>query len=209
MKTIITAFLALLGTQSFSQNGGQFFQNNLLRIQYMSYFSGVHTFKVVNKQSCIATIRTKVDQDPSVDLQISANDSTYVTVARDPGNVKFRSKAETACVSNPDMGWLEINTSDFALNLVEDNSITISRGPHKLEISLINGIVKSSYGTLNYIEHIKVYGILGTVKYDDLEFVKRSNATDINRHLKTGLNIVEVIIVTDNGPQRFVFKYQK
>ena len=209
MKTIITSLLILLATTSFSQNGGQFYENNVIRIQYISYSFGVHTFKVVNKQSCLATIRTKADQDPSVDLQVPANDSTYVTFLRDPGNLKFRSKAETSCVSNPDMGWLEINTSNFALNLVEGNSVTVVRGPNKLQISLINGILKSNYGTLNYIEHVKIYGIMGTVKYDELTFVKRSNTTSINDYLKTGINVVEVIIVTDNGPQRFIFKYQK
>lgn len=211
MKTIITSLLILLVTQSFSQNGGQFFENNVVRIQYLGYFSGFHKFKVVNKQSCIATIRTKADQDQSIDTQIFGNDSTYIDASRPtPENVKFRAKAETSCVSNPDMGWLEINTSQVALNLVEGNNVTVVRGPNKLQLSIINGVVKSSYGMINYIQHVKVYNILGTVKYEDIIFARRSSDLDINNYLKTGINVIEVIIVTDsNGQERFVFKYQK
>jgi hypothetical protein len=76
-------------------------------------------------------------------------------------------------------------------------------------MSLFGGILKSSYGMLNYIEHVKIYNILGIVKYDDITFVKKSHQTYLNDHLKTGLNIVEVVIVTDKAPERFVFKYMK
>lgn len=209
---LIFTLLSLLSLFGYSQNGGQFFQNNVLRLQYLSYSAGTHTFKVVNKQNCEVRIRTKADTDAAIDINVSANDSFYVNVFRgNPDNVKFRVKAETSCPSftNPDMGWLELNTSGFALNLVEENNIVITRGPNKLDLSINGGILKSSYGSLSYIEHVRIYTIMGNVKYDELTFARKTHTTDLNNYLKVGLNIIEVIIVDDNTPDRFIFKYMK
>lgn len=207
---LILTVLLLTSFFATAQNGGQFYQNNVIRVEYLSYSAGTHTFKIVNKQTCEVRIRTKADTDAAVDINVAAGDSFYVNVFRgNPGNVKFRVKAETSCPSfvNPDMGWLELNTAGFTLNLVEGNNIVIVRGPNKLDLSINGGILKSSYGSLNYIEHIKIYSIMGNVKYDEVIFARRSNITDLNNYLKIGLNIVEVIIVDDNGPEHFVFKY--
>lgn len=195
----------------YSQNGGQFFENNVIKIFYLGYSSGEHMFRVCNKQSCEARIRTKADQDPAIDIQVKPDSCVIVNVFRsNPINVKFRVKAETSCPSftNPDMGWLELNTADFVLRLVEGNNITLFRGPNKLELSINGGILKTNYGILNYIEHVRVYTILGDVKYDQLTFAKKSNITDLNIYFKIGINIVEVIIVA-NIPERFIFKYIK
>ena len=213
MKTIITTLLMMLiYTASLAQNGGQFFENNVIKVFYLGYSFGEHTFRVCNKQSCEARIRTKADTDPAVDIQVKPDSCVIVSVPRpNPVNIKFRAKAETSCPSfiNPDMGWLELNTSNFALNLVEGNNIIVVRGPYKLDLSINGGIVKTSYGSLNYIEHIRVYSILGEVKYNEVIFAKRSNTTDLNKYLKTGLNIIEVVIVDNIAPERFIFKYVK
>ena len=212
MKRFLFLLLLLLfNLFGYSQNGGQFFENNVIKVFYLGYSLGEHTFRVCNKQSCEARIRTKADQDPAVDVQVLPDSCVIVRVSRpNPANIKFRAKAETSCPSftNPDMGWLELNTSNFALNLVEGNNITVVRGPNKLELSINKGILKSSYGSISYIEHARVYSILGDIKYDKITFAKRSNITDLNNYLKTGLNIVEVIIVAD-VPERFIFKYIK
>ncbi len=213
MKTVITTLLLMLiYTASLAQNGGQFFENNVIKIFYLGYSFGEHTFRVCNKQNCEARIRTKADQDPAIDIQVRPDSCVIVSVFRsNPANIKFRVKAETSCPSftNPDMGWLELNTSNFALNLVEGNSILVVRGPYKLDLSINGGIVKTSYGSLNYIEHIRVYSILGEVKYNEVTFARRSNTTNLNNYLKTGLNIIEVVIVDNIAPERFIFKYTK
>jgi hypothetical protein len=209
---LIFTLLCLLSFFGYSQNGGQFPENNVIKVEYLGYFNGDHTARVCNKQSCEARIRTKADRDPAVDIIVPANGCIVVTVARPTSAaVLFRAKAETSCPSftNPDMGWLETNFINSVLNLVEGNNVVVVRGPNKLEMSLFGGILKSSYGMLNYIEHVKIYNILGIVKYDDITFVKKSHQTYLNDHLKTGLNIVEVVIVTDKAPERFVFKYMK
>ena len=211
-RFLIFTILSLLSLFGYSQNGGQFFENNVIKVFYLGYSFGEHTFRVCNKQNCEARIRTKADQDPAVDIQVLSNSCLIVNVPRpNPGNIKFRAKAETSCPSftNPDMGWLELNTSDFLLNLVEGNNITTVRGPNKLELSINGGILKSSYGSLNYIEHVRIYSILGTLRYDNIIFAKRIHIIDLNNYFKNEMNIIEVIIVTDNGPERFIFKYFK
>ena len=209
---LIFTLLCLLSFFGYSQNGGQFPENNVIKVEYLGYFNGNHTARVCNKQSCEARIRTKADQDPAVDVIVPANGCVVVTVARPTSaSVLFRAKAETSCPSftNPDMGWLETNFINSVLNLVEGNNIVVVRGPNKLEMSIIGGILKSSYGMLDYIEHVRIYSMLGTVRYDNIIFAKRSHRIDLNNYLKTGLNIVEVIIITDKTPERFVFKYMK
>lgn len=207
---LIFTLLCLLSFFGYSQNGGQLNENNIVKITYLGFSYGAHTFKVCNKQKCEARIRIKVDQDPATDIQIKADSCVLIDVIKPIStDLLFRAKAETFCVSNPDMGWLEINTLNYVLNLVEGNNITITRGSNKLEMSIVGGILKSSYGMLDYIEHIKVYSILGTIKYDYISFVKKSHRTDLNNYLKTGLNVIEVVIVTDKAPERFIFKYMK
>jgi hypothetical protein len=209
---LIFTLLCLLSFFGYSQNGGQFPENNVIRVEYLGYFNGNHTARVCNKQSCEARIRTKADQDPAVDIIVPANGCVIVTVARPTSAaVLFRAKAETSCpnFTNPDMGWLETTFINSVLNLVEGNNIVVIRGPNKLEMSIVGGILKSSYGTLNYIEHIRIYSITGNIKYDEVIFARRIHITNLNNYLKTGLNIVEVVIVTDKAPERFIFKYMK
>jgi hypothetical protein len=206
---LLLLIFALLG---YSQNGGQFFENNVIKVFYLGYSSGTHTFRVCNKQNCEARIRTKADEDPAIDVQVAAEGCNIVTVSRpNPANVKFRVKAETSCPSftNPDMGWLELNTSNFVLNLVEGNNISVVRGPNKLELSVNRGILTSSYGLVNYIEHVRVYSIAGTLNYDEVVFARRLNLTNLNNYFRTGLNIIEVTIVDNTSPIRFIFKYIK
>jgi len=94
------------------------------------------------------------------------------------------------------------------LNNVEGNNITIVRDLNKLELSINGGLLKSNYGSLNYIKHIRIYSIIGDVKYDEIIFARRLNTTDLNPYFKRGVNIIEVIIVA-NAPERFIFKYIK
>ena len=119
---LILTLLLLTSVFAKAQNGGQFFENNVIRVHYLGYDSGTHTFKVVNKQNCEVRIRTKADTDAAIDIVVAAGDSFYVNVFRgNPSNVKFRVKAEVSCpdFANPDMGWLELNTAGFILPLDE------------------------------------------------------------------------------------------
>jgi hypothetical protein len=209
MKSAFLFLLLLLSLNAVSQNGGQFFENNLIRINYLGYSNGLHTFKVCNKQTCETRIRTKVDQDPAIDIVVEALQCGTVTVARSTNaNIIFKAKAETFCTSKPDMGWIELNTALLTLPLIETNYVFIDRGPNKLEISIKNGIFKSSFTNTNYTQTIRVFSLSGKKLYENKNIIEKTSSINLSPYLETGINLVEVIIETRRF-DRFVFKYFK
>jgi hypothetical protein len=208
-KFLILTLLLLSSFFGFSQNGGQFFENNVIRLTVIGYSNGQYIFSVFNKQTCTATIRTKADTDQAVDYNIPPGDSILIFTTRPSlTQIKFRAKAETACVSNPDMGWLEIVTTLGTLNLVENNHITIVRGPNTYFVSLVGGVLKSNFGSLSENQHIVIYNISGLILYQRKSFVKKTDQIDLNFCLRPGLNFVRVFI--DNKfRDNFTFKVYK
>jgi hypothetical protein len=209
MKSAFLFLLLLLSLNAVSQNGGQFFENSVIRINYIGYSDGSHIFKVCSKQNCEARIRTKAERDPAVDIIVQALSCETVRVARPTNiNILFRAKAETFCISNPDMGWLELNTSLLTLPLIETNYVFIDRGPNKLEISIKAGKFKSSFTNTNYTQTIRVFSLSGKKLYENKSIIEKTSSIDISPYLETGINLVEVIIETRRF-DRFVFKYFK
>jgi hypothetical protein len=209
MKKIITFILLIISLSSNAQNGGQFFENNVIRVNYLGYSSGLHSFTVCNKQECEARIRTKADQDVAIDIMVKALGCETIYVARATSiNILFRAKAETACITRPDMGWLEINTTLLTLPLIESNYVFIDRGKNKLEISIKNGIFKSSFTNTTYTQTLRVFNLSGRKLYENKCLVEKTHRSDINSHLETGINLIEVVIEASRF-DRFVFKYFK
>ena len=211
-KFLVVTLLCLLSFFGFSQNqnGGQFFENNSVRLYYLGYGSGIHSFRIVNKQSCQVLMRTKVDQEGAVDMQTPANDSFIVSVPRpDPGNVKFRVKPETACSQNTDMGWLELNTAGFALPLVEDNIIRFVRGPNEYKVQLIGYVLKSDFGQLSEKQTVVIHNMVGKTLEFRRIFVNKRHEVDLYPFMVRGLNLVTIFI--DNKTRDIitfkVFKY--
>lgn len=203
---ILFSFLFCFGK---SQNGGQFFENNVIRINYLGYSNEQHTFIVCNKQDCEARIRTKADQDSAIDIMVRALECETVYVTRPTNiNILFRVKAETACITRPDMGWLELNTSLVTLPLIESNYVLINRGPNKLEISIKNGVFKSSFTNTNYTQTLRVFSLSGKKLYENRVIVEKTYQSNVNPHLETGINLIEVVIES-NKYDRFIFKYFK
>jgi hypothetical protein len=196
-KFLIFTLLCLLSFFGYSQNGGQFPENNVIRVEYLGYFNGNHTARVCNKQTCEARIRTKADQDPAVDVIVPANGCVIVTVSRPTSaSVLFRAKAETSCPSftNPDMGWIETTFINGVLNLTENNIIRIVRDPNIYNVSLIDGILKSDFGNLSENQHILIFNVSGVKLYDRENFVSKKDQINLNPYLKPGLNFVKVLI---------------
>lgn len=209
MKQLFVLILVLLSSFVKGQNGGQYFENNVIRINYLGYSNGIHTFVVCNKQDCEARIRTKADQDPAIDIMVKALECETLFIAKPTNaNILFRAKAETACITRPDMGWLEINTSLLTLPIIETNYIFIERGPNKLEISIKNGIYRSSFTNLKYTQTLRVYNLSGKKLYESKLLVEKICQIDLNRYLESGINLIEVLIET-NRPDRFLFKFFK
>lgn len=211
-KVFLSVILFLVSFFGFSQNqnGGQFFENNSVRLFYLGYGSGIHSFKIINKQICEVVIRTRVDQEPATDIMISAKDSIVVNIPRNnPGNIKFRVKSETACSQNTDMGWLEINTAEFALPLVEDNIIRFVRGPNEYKIELIGYVLKSNFGQLSEKQTVVIHNMIGNVLEFRRVFVNKRYEVDLYPFMNIGLNLVTIFI--DNKTKDIitfkVFKY--
>lgn len=210
-KCLISTLLSLVSFIGFSQNqnGGQFNENNSVRLQYMGYNSSTHTFKIVNKQNCEVILRTRVDQESPIDMPTLPKDSFYVNVPRvNPGNVKFRVKTETACSQNIDMGWIELNTSGFALPLVEDNKVTFIRGENKYSVEILGYILKSDFGQLSEKQTVVIHNMVGKTLEFRRIFVNRRNQVDLYPFMVKGLNLITVFI--DNKTKDiFTFKIFK
>jgi hypothetical protein len=196
----------------FSQNGGQFFENNVIKVEYLGYFNGNHTAKVCNKQTCQARIRTKSDQDPAVDVIVPPNGCVIVLVARPSSmSVLFRAKAETSCpnFTNPDMGWIETTLVSGVLNLVEDNRIIIVRGPNKYTVELVGCVLKSDFGQLSERQTVVIHNMIGKTLEFRRIFVNKRHEVDLYPFMVKGLNLVTIFI--DNKTKDIltfrVFKY--
>jgi hypothetical protein len=198
MKTVITALLMLFSLIARAQNGGQFFENNVIRIQYLGYSSGKHSFKVVNKQACEARIRTRAEQDPAVDIQVIANDSSVVQVSRPtPQAIIFKVKAETSCVSNPDMGLLEINTGRLPLPLNEDTKQQIQE-KRGILVKLSRGVLTvTTNDNITYNQTVEVYSVNGIKQYYKSFRMNKNSVLDLHNQIRLGLNFISIKLDRD------------
>jgi hypothetical protein len=181
-----------------AQNGGQFFENNVIRIQYLGYSSGKHSFKVVNKQICEARIRTRAEQDPAVDIQVIANDSSVVQVSRlTPQTIIFKVKAETSCVSNPDMGWLEINTGTLSLPLNEDTKQQIQE-KRGILVKLSRGVLTvTTNDNITYNQTVEVYSVNGIKQYYKSFRMNKNSVLDLHNQIRLGFNFISIRLDRD------------
>jgi hypothetical protein len=198
MKTVITALLMLFSLIARAQNGGQFFENNVIRIQYLGYSLNKHSFKVVNKQVCEARIRTRAEQDPAVDIQVLANDSSVVQVNRPtPQAMIFKAKAETSCISNPDMGWLEINTGTLSLPLNEDTKQQIQE-KRGILVKLSRGVLTvTTNDNIIYNQTVEVYSVNGIKYYYKSFRMNKNSVLDLHNQIRLGLNFISIRLDRD------------
>jgi hypothetical protein len=194
MKTLITTLLTLFSLIAGAQNGGQFYENNVIRITYLGYDSGVHLFRVCNKQTCGARIRTKADQDKAVDVQVDSADCVIVHIFRStPAPILFRAKAETSCVSNPDMGWLEINTALVPLSLNEKAEEKIVEQNKGIRIFYNAGYLKvATNNNLSYIQTVEVFDMSGFKRYYKSFLMSKNSMLYLHDQIRLGMNFISV-----------------
>lgn len=210
-RHLISFLLLLISNFSFSQNGGQFNENNVAVIRLIAYSDGNYIFTVKNKQNCVTTIRTRTDTDPAVDYTVNPNDSVWVYIPRPPlTQIKFRAKAETSCpnFTNPDMGFLEIITILGTLSLNENPYINIPRNKTDLNVSMNGTKLKTITGNVNYIQDIIIYDDLGRIIYKIKRNIKGYSEYDLHNFMKNGFNIIKVF-VDDKKYSNFTFKLIK
>lgn len=199
---LILTLILLTSLFTKAQNGGQFYENNVIRIHYLRYDSGTHTFKVVNKQNCEVRIRTKADTDAAIDFIVAAGDSFYVDVFRgNPSNVKFRVKAEVSCPNfqNPDMGWLELNTSGFILPL-DETQYEYAREKRNMHVTLQNNrwLQIETNNNKYYNLTVEVVTLMGVRLFYLRTKLHKNSSIDLG-YKHSGLMLIRIMI--ENGVQ--------
>lgn len=113
MKTILITFLCiLLSIVGLSQNGGQVSENNVLKITYIGWSNGEHIVRLQNKVNCELTATYNFD-GVTADIVIPALSTVTLTKTAAAGtilNAKAKRRNGANCISQPDNGWVEINT---------------------------------------------------------------------------------------------------
>lgn len=98
-KLILALFGAFLMMNGIAQNGGQFPENNSVKLEWVGT-----SVKVTNKQSCDGQIRLTY-ASTSVDVSVPANSS--IIFMPPAGTATIKAKALTNC-GGTDFGWVEL-----------------------------------------------------------------------------------------------------
>jgi len=109
MKKFLFALLSL-PLLSIGQNGGQFEENNVAKVQFGGSLITA-TFMVISKQNCTANY--KVDYGTVEVVSIAAFDTAIFNVPLTTTTFKAKAESQTTCINQPDMGWVEIILDDL------------------------------------------------------------------------------------------------
>jgi len=128
IRHLILALCGLLSTFiSVAQNGGQYFENSSVKLEYL----GGTSVKVTNKQSCTASIEVKDNLHDST-LVIPGNSSGIFTIAPAlVSNIKVKARTLTNCGS-PDYGWVELTLLCLPLNFSNVSTQYLSKSDQVL-----------------------------------------------------------------------------
>lgn len=112
MKKILSFLLfAILQLNSFSQAPLPS-ENNILKLTYLSWQAGVHSFELRNKSECRVSVRLEVDGVAS-DISVSSN-STYIVKVTAPINtivtVKAKRTSGGTCVRSVSSSWIQLQS---------------------------------------------------------------------------------------------------
>jgi hypothetical protein len=113
MKTVLLTISLLCSLFGYSQNGGQFNENNVLKVDYVGYNNGNHIFKIINKVDCSLGIKIDKNGTTSSQTMTGLQETIIVVTAPQTPQINVKAKRETgaACKQNPDNGWVELQSS--------------------------------------------------------------------------------------------------
>lgn len=129
MKQLLILTLTLVTTlTSFSQNGGQANENNILKITYTGWYSGSHHVTLQNKLNCSVKANYNFDGvvKDTLMLPLSTVLLTKSALATSVLDAKAKRISGADCVSTPDNGWVEVKTILSSLP-IKFKSIGVSR----------------------------------------------------------------------------------
>lgn len=167
----------LLGSLfGYSQNGGQFNENNVLKLEYVGYSSNAHIYKVTNKVNCQLGI--KIDQPGGTSSQTMVGlQQTLVSItAPQTPQVNLKAKREfgASCKQNPDNGWVELQSSIvLPIKFGKILATRVSSKTIKLQfeseedLSISHYDVKISYDAKNFKKVVVLFpnGVIGHKLY--------------------------------------------
>ena len=150
-KLLFIVSFILFSLFSFSQNGGQANENNVLKVEYVGYSNGNHIFKIINKVNC--ELGVKIDKNGVTSSQIMMSQQETVILVTAPQtpqiNIKAKRESGAACKQNPDNGWVELQSS-IALPIKFGNITAVKIGPNliKLTFDVEEDHTLKSYGIM-------------------------------------------------------------
>lgn len=110
---MLAAFICLSSVFGYSQNGGQFNENNVLKVDYVGYNNGNHIFKIINKINCVLGVKIDKNGITSSQTMMGLQETVIVVTAPQTPQINIKAKRETGaqCQQNPDNGWVELQSS--------------------------------------------------------------------------------------------------
>ncbi len=150
-RLLFIVLFSLFSLFSFSQNGGQANENNVLKVEYVGYSNGNHIFKIINKVDC--QLGVKIDKNGATSSQMMTNlqETIILVTAPQTPQVSIKAKRETgaACKQNPDNGWVELQ-SIIALPVKFGGIVATKVGPNliKLTFDVEEDHTLKSYGIM-------------------------------------------------------------
>ncbi len=108
MKHLIFALVgSFLISTTIAQNGGQYQENNALKLQFLGMINGINYAKVINKVGEGCSFRVNNSKTEAV-VWISKNSSyTFALPAGDLSKMKIKAKSTDNCDCT-DHGWVEL-----------------------------------------------------------------------------------------------------
>lgn len=172
MKSFLFLLLLLLFCiLGYSQNNGQYFENSVIRIQYIGYVNNYYLFEVTNKTECENYIKVDkegnfqnytVEGNSSITIRISAPSPDIVV------NFKVKREGGPSCSSNPDNGWIELSSPSPLLGL--KNIITILK-TERVSTDAVRILFRVSKPAKMY----KIKLSLDGINYKDVEIINNAN----------------------------------
>ncbi len=113
MKTVLLSLMLMCSVFCYSQNGGQFNENNVLKVDYVGYSNSNHIFKIINKVDCVLGVKIDKNGTTSSQTMVGLQETLILVTAPQTPQINIKVKRETgaACKQNPDNGWVELQSS--------------------------------------------------------------------------------------------------
>lgn len=178
MKKLLLLLSFLLSfVFGFSQNLGIVNENNVLKISYVSYINGVHTYLLKSKVNC--GMRVKLDKNNNFIEHDMAPLEEMTVLVTGVTSVNFKAKKEQGgeCITAPDAGWVEhpspvvlpVKMTNVIITKINPSLIKLSfRSEEDINISSYNILMSQDGKTFKKAQILFPNGITGTKTYSVL-----------------------------------------